>query len=232
MNLRWTRPLAGLALVGALTTGCPSPNTYTTPRTIPRGTVQHTLAVEALGAAGSGGGAFLPPLPTYQLRVGIADQVDIGFRLSALSTIGGDVKINLLRSSGFDLSLDPGIQGAYVVGFTRDDSGSLGIVYFNLPVLLGFNLSRNFTLLASPGILYTVFTGGSASSLSGDRSSVSASGIAGRLGVGFAARVNNSFAIQPELTVLFPLEGESSGAIFSLGLGFQFGSQPDHSDIQ
>jgi hypothetical protein len=214
------RHAAFAALALTAIAGCPSPNLYGTARTIPVGQIQHTAAVETIGVVPrTGNGIFVPTAPTYQLRLGVADRVDLGFRLGNLSTVGFDAKINLVRGA-FDLAIDPGLQGMYLA--IGDAGGSL--VYFNLPVVLGFNLSQNFSLIATPGIAYVLGIGYSATS-----SDYNSDGFAGRLGLGANIRVSHSFAIQPEVTALyFPA---SEGVIFSGGLGFSFGAQPDFSDL-
>lgn len=227
MNLRWTRPLTGLALVGALTTGCPSPSIYGTARTIPRGTIQHTLAAEVIGAGVSGSTVVFPTAPTYQLRIGVADNVDLGLRLGNLTMPGMDAKINLLRGA-FDLAIDPGIQGMFIA--TSDDG--VGFMYLNLPAVLGFNLSRNFSLIATPGFAYAVAFGSSRTSSSSSTSATTynGSGFIPRLGLGANIRVSTTFAIQPEFTGYYNVD--NSAVIFTFGLGFLFGAQPDFSDIQ
>ena len=225
MNLRWTRPLTGLALVGALTTGCPSPSIYGTARTIPRGTVQHTLAAEVIGAGVSGSTVVFPTAPTYQLRIGVADNVDLGLRLGNLTMPGMDVKINLLRGA-FDLALDPGIQGMFIA---TSDEGA-GFMYLNLPAVLGFNLSRNFSLIATPGFAYAVAFGTTRSSTSSTSATTyNGSGFIPRLGIGANIRISNAFALQPEFTGYYNID--NSAVIFTFGLGFLFGAQPDFSDI-
>lgn len=228
MTTRWTRPLVGLALVGAFTTGCPSPSIYGTARTLPRGTIQHTLAAEVIGAAGAGTTFVMPTLPTYQVRFGLADSVDLGLRLGNLTMPGVDVKINFVRGA-FDLGIVPGVQASYLgLGDVN-----FGVLYANLPVVLGFNLSRGFSLIATPGISYGVAFASSVRGSSGG-SSVSASSYQGtgfipRLGLGANIRVSNTFAIQPEFTGLYGTESE--GLVFTFGVGFTFGGQPDFSDI-
>jgi hypothetical protein len=226
MNLRWTRPLTGLALVGALTTGCPSPSIYGTARTIPQGTIQHTLAAEVIGAGVSGHTVVFPTAPTYQLRIGVADNVDLGLRLGNLTMPGLDVKINLLRGA-FDLAIDPGIQGMFIA--TSDEG--VGFMYLNLPAVLGFNLSRNFSLIATPGFAYAVAFGSTTSSTSSTSATTyNGSGFIPRLGLGANIRVSNTFALQPEFTGYYNVD--NSAVIFTFGLGFLFGAQPDFSDIQ
>lgn len=224
-----TRPtLRALALLGGVSaialTGCPSPSIYGTARTVPRGQMQQSIAVEGIGATSSGASAFLPTLPTYQFRLGLADNVDLGLRVANLSSLGADVKINLLRGT-FDLAVDPGIQGIYA---GAGDS-SVGLLWMHVPVILGFNLTQNFSLIATPGISYGAYFAGD-SSVSGDRTTYSTGGFAGRFGVGFNLRVNNTFSVQPEVTALFNTTNES--VLYTAGVGFQFGAHPDFSDVQ
>lgn len=230
------RNVRGLALVGAVAalalTGCPSPSIYGTARTLPAGQIQQTAAVEVIGVSSSGATAFAPNLPTYQLRIGVADRVDLGFRVANLTSLGADAKINLVRGA-FDLAIMPGVQGGYISASSGGSSSSssssgLGIVYLHLPAILGFNLSRSFTLLATPGIMYSIATGSTATADS-DRVQYTATGFSLRLGIGANIRVASSFSIQPELTALYV--PETSGVLFTGGIGFSFGAHPDYSDV-
>lgn len=89
----------GLTAAALALTGCPSMNTYTTARTIPQGTIQHMVALEGLGGSVRGVTAVVPTLPTYQLRYGLTDRIDIAGRISNLTSVGADVKFNLLRGA-------------------------------------------------------------------------------------------------------------------------------------
>src|SRR3954465_1617199 len=105
----------------AVLAGCPNPNVYGTPRTIPKGTSQHTVAAEGLGVVGVD---KVPVLPTYQYRAGLRDDVDMGFRIANLTSLGFDVKWNFYREK-VDLAVVPGFTGTYVVAAVasdRDDS--------------------------------------------------------------------------------------------------------------
>src|SRR5688572_21795548 len=84
--------LAAPALVG-----CTSPNTYATARTLAPGDVTHTVAVEGIAYHGSPGTGALPLLPTYVLRVGVIERVDVGVRVGNMTELGADVKVNFLR---------------------------------------------------------------------------------------------------------------------------------------
>jgi hypothetical protein len=227
-------PLAALGAVVALALGgCPSINTYGTPRTIPIGRIQHTLAVDTIGfmspsrsvttATGTtttSDARFYPNAPTYQLRYGLTDRVDLGFRLGNLTSPGIDAKFNLVRGA-FDLTIMPGAQAVYV---TLIDDLSLGVVYLHLPVILGFNLSRGFSLVATPGISGAFVFAGSSSG-----SSTNGSGFAARLGLGANIRVTEGFTIHPEVTALyFP---ESGGVIYTPSVAFSFGAMPNFNDL-
>lgn len=232
MNTQHTITLrgVGLTLLALGAAGCPSLNTYTTPRTIPAGTIQHTVALEAIGAGSSRGSVVLPTLPTYQLRYGISDRLDVGARINNLTSIGADLKINMLRGM-LDLSVDPSFQLIYLSVESTSSSGStssssLGLAFLHLPLLVGLNLSRSFTLLATPGFTYALGFAGSTSSTSGDRSQYLASGAMARFGLGFNWRVANAIALQPEVTALW--NPATEGFIFNFGIGLQFGSMPEY----
>jgi hypothetical protein len=223
----------GISLVVAASAalmGCPNPNTYGTPRTTPSGKVAHTLALEGMHLRGdttSNGRTesksyTFPMFPTYQLRVGLHDRVDLGFRVANLSSLGLDVKINFLKSTSFDMAFDPGAQAFYIA----TDSGSFGVFYGHLPILLGLNLSENVTLVGSPGI---VLVGATASSTSGGSDSItSAGGVLGRFGIALNARTSKKFAIQPEVTAMKQFN-DVGGIIIVFGFGLNFGAQPSYA---
>lgn len=96
---------AAVGLCALVCTGCPSPNHYGTPRTLPPGKVAHLFAAEA-AAYGEGAGFG----PTYGLRVGALDRVDAGVRLGMLSALGGDLKLNFERSKEFDMAIGLNVQ--------------------------------------------------------------------------------------------------------------------------
>ncbi len=221
--------------------GCPNPNTYTTPRTLPPGAVEWQVAPEFIGASyatttttvDSNGNttqtpsrvsAVLPMVPSFGARIGIVDGFDLGLRLSNLDSISVDGKIRLLKGP-FDVALDPGLQGYYI----NVDDVSLGVVYLHLPVLLGVNFSKNVSLVVSPGIVYAAVTG-SVDSSDGVTGASTVSGFFGRLGVGFDFRITPRFAIHPEITAMKDF-GDSDALIYVGGIGFNIGAQPDYSDL-
>lgn len=226
--------ICALAAPALLATGCPNPNTYGTPRTTPAGRVQHTVAAEGISyrlqdSPQQGGevatGTF-PTFPTYQLRVGVADRVDIGARINNLSSVGADVKWNFLRSESFDLAIAPGFQVFHISGTSAGTTTGYTQFYGNAPLLLGVNLSEEVSLVPTLGVTYGY---NSATAVSDDSSAAaSIDGLILRGGLGFNFRISPKFAMHPEVTMLQFLNDDSAAKVrlFIFGLGFNFGNLP------
>ncbi len=237
------RPLVACAAVAlaCLLCGCPNPNTYTTPRTLDPGKVQWQIAPEVIGvsyntttASTSTSGAattqnataslVVPMVPTFGARVGMVDGFDMGFRLQNLDSLAVDGKIRLLKGT-FDIAVDPGVQGFYAVA----NNVGFGVFYLHLPVLLGLNVSKNVSIVASPGVVYDAATT-SVNGGSGVSGSATATGLWGRLGLGVDIRTSKTLAIHPEITAMQQINGVDA-LVWVAGLGFNIGAQPDYSDL-
>jgi hypothetical protein len=229
----------GMTACAASLCGCPNPNTYGTPRTLPPGKVQIVASLEGVGISETTGtnaagdkvttSAYDPTFPSVGVRIGLADSVDLGLKIAQLSSLGADVKLNFLRSRWFDMAVDPGVQGAYLsAGGT-----SLGIFYFNVPLLLGINFTHSTTLVLTPGFTYLLATA-STTDTSGTSSYVSGSAPLARFGVGFNFRVGSVLSIQPEITGLKGFNN-SDATLWNFGVGFAIatsrGASPDYSDV-
>lgn len=228
-----------LGALAALCTGCPNPNIYGTPRTTPAGKVQHTVAVEGFRYSvdntkngGTSASATLPNVPTYQLRVGVIDSLDVGVRVANLTSLGADVKWNFIKSDVFDMAIDPGFQ-LFHIGSSGSSGSSTATssytqLYGNLPLLFGINLSDSVSIVPTAGIIYGH---SSASVNSGDGSSAAASidGVMIRGGLGFNFRISPKFAMHPEITYLKALNKSTDPSVSWLlfGLGFNFGALPE-----
>jgi hypothetical protein len=210
--------------------GCPNPNVYGTPRTTPKGTISHTIALEAMRLQGKTGTAAtkeesftFPTLPTYQLRYGAADRLDLGVSIRNLSTLGVDLKWNFLREKSVDMAIVPGAQAIYL----GTSEGSAFLSYIHLPLLLGLNLSDNLSIVLSPG--GTVIAGASSDNRSSGQSGlVAGAGFMGRLGLGLNIRTSDKVHLQPEVTVLRSFE-KSEVMFFTFGFGINFGSLPKYT---
>jgi hypothetical protein len=221
--------------------GCPSPNTYTVPRTLEPGDLQLNAAAEVyafsgdVAASSSSGGMVstsrgtgaTPELPTVGIRYGLVDGVDVGARFANLDSLAGDVKIRLLRGT-LDLALDPGFQAIDVTATGSDPSQSIGVFYLHAPLLVGLNLSDTVTLVASPGFAYSIET----ATPNGDGNSVRAGAQTEawvRFGLGVDIRTSQNFAWHPEVTCLNSLGGSDTLVCIG-GLGVIVGPQPTYGD--
>jgi hypothetical protein len=238
--------LKALVFVGGIgclftLTGCPNPNIYGSPRTTPAGKISHSIAAEVIGAHTNSGGVTVPTTPTYTLRVGATDNLDIGIRIANMTTLGVDGKFNFLKSRSFDMAVDPGAQVFYYSMSASSGTGtdttsastSVAGTYLHLPLLFGINLSESFTLMPTAGIMYGIVSGSSSSNSSSGNDSVKASantGIIGRFGLGMNIRVSQGFAMQPEFTIMKPFKDSDSGFLYLGGFGFNFGALPGYED--
>ncbi len=220
-------------------TGCPNPNIYGTPRTTPAGKISHSIAAEAIGYKSDSGGGTLPTMPTYTLRIGATDNLDIGVRISNSSTLGFDGKFNFLKTRSFDMAVDPGAQFFYFsssdTSGTSSSSATIMGTYLHLPLLFGVNLGSSVTLMPTAGIMYGMMSGSSTTSSSSGSDSVKADsnlGLIGRFGLGVNLRILNGFAMQPEFTVMKFFKDDASGYLYLAGLGFNFGALPGYEDSQ
>lgn len=216
--------VAALGLACAALLGCPNPNSYGTPRTLDPGKVQHTVSVEVFhmrAKDNSFSPYTLPTLPSYQLRLGAAERVDVGFRVPNMSSVGADVKWNFLRGD-IDMAVMPGVQGVIL--------GKGGVVYAHGGVPIGFNFSPATTLVVTPGLSYGF---GFGTPTSGRDTAIGATGAALRGSLGLAVRTGRpgkpGFTFFPEVTVLRQLHDSEVLTIIP-GIGFQFGAQPDYDD--
>jgi hypothetical protein len=236
---------------GCFLCGCPNPNLYTTPRTLNPGDVQLQVAAEGIGATfdtttttqnadgtttthPSTASFLVPMIPTVGVRVGIADGFELGARVANFDTLAGDAKIRLLKGT-VDLALDPGLQFIYIAGISSSDSQGnsetvgAGIFYFHVPVLIGFNVSPTVSLIASPGLVFSVATASVDTSDNTQEAALS-SGVWGRLGFGVNIRTSKKVSIQPEITFMKDFQNDNI-LLYIFGLGFNVGAQPDYSDI-
>ena len=240
--------VGAIGVAAALCTGCPNPQIYGTPRTTPVGKIQHTVAGEGFGfnikypevrnADGTtstrpSDSATLPNLPTYQLRVGVADTVDIGVRLANMTSLGADVKWNFIKGDTFDMAAVPGFQVFHIGSSGGGATAGYTQFYANLPLVFGINLSDAVTIVPTAGVTYGL---NSATVVSEDDSSAASSvdGMMLRGGLGFNFRISPKFAMHPEITMLKFLNKDEhpSVTLFLFGLGFNFGNLPGYGSTE
>lgn len=234
--------LGGAAVAAVLAlSGCPNPNTYTTPRTLNRGAIQWQIAPEVIavnykttnGSTDASGNlvknnvtSALPMLPSFGMRIGVAEGVELGLRAPNLEPIAADLKIRLLKGS-FDMALDPGAQ----VYYASSNNVGYWAVFLDAPLLLGINLSEKTSIVLSPGLAYAQNSANGVVATGVD-GSPTAAGFLARLGVGVDFRVSHRLAVHPEITVAQQFTGSQDLFLLVGGLGFNFGAQPDYSDLR
>jgi len=224
-----------LAASALLLFGCPNPNTYTTPRTIGSRHFQGSAALEVWGlyvpatSTATGRSAQYLTNPTLSLRLGLGDAWESGARIGNMSSLGGDLKWNFLRSRRIDLAIDPAFQ-------VMDDFTALGgngqiFTYVHVPLLVGVNLTRAASLVFTPGLSWG-FTSSGALRFTDGPDQGTRTGTIERLGIGADFRVRPGFALHPEITLLRAVGGDDRIQYFYVaGLGFNFGAMPNYDDV-
>lgn len=243
MRLPSSLKLALAGGFGTLLAGCPNPNMYQTPRTTPAGRFQHAIALEAVrlsadvpttGPTDPQTGqptvttkeesVTLPMAPSYQMRIGLHDQVDLGLRIANLSSAGADVKWNFLRTETFDLAVDPGIQGTYFSVGSGNAESSTTLIYGHFPIIMGINVSESVTIVPTVGATFTSVD--AALSADGREAIVtSGDGLSLRGSLGLQFRVTKRFALFPEVTAM-RFFNDAGNLYLVGGLGFNIGTIP------
>jgi hypothetical protein len=220
---------AGLAL---LLCGCPNPNTYTVPRTLDPGEMQATLSPELFAYHYTSNTRSLtgvtPTAPSFGMRYGLSDGVELGGRLSSMASPVVDAKIRLVRGV-VDVAIDPGAQLLYL--YVNGSSETEFLLHLYGPVLVGINLSPSVTLVASPGVGYGLATSRLDTSTSPAEIAAGATGFTGRIGFGVDIRTGRRSAVHPEITVMRVFDGAQT-IMGVLGLGLNMGAMPDYSDLE
>jgi hypothetical protein len=237
----WEKQSSGVRIRAAalacalLASACLNPNTYSTPRTTPVGQVQNTAALEVISFSDSRyEGDSIKSVyaqtslvaPTYALRVGASDSVDIGARIGNGSALGVDLKWNFFKSKFFDMAGAPGLQTFYVSKGAGGRSGGAHF-YGNLPLMLGINPSDRFSIVPSVGLGYGFGRRAAADDDALERVA-STKALLLQAGIGLDFRISPTFAIHPEMSLLRRvLAPDDTDLIwFTFGLGFDWGALP------
>jgi hypothetical protein len=217
---------------------CLNPNTYSTPRTTPAGKVQHAMALEIISYRDSyrdgetsqsvHAQTFLA-MPTYALRVGASDNLDIGMRIGNGSSPGVDAKWNFLKSKYLDAAAGPGLQTFYFWAGAGGDGGAAHF-YGNLPLMLGINASETFSVVPSVGLGYGFGGDAAAVANNAQERAAAAEALLLQAGIGLDFRTSRNFAIHPEMSLLRRLSGPADAEMtwFTFGLGFDWGALPSY----
>ena len=237
-RLRWLAPAALVVLCG-----CPNPNAYTVPRTLEPGEHQWDVSAEGYGfttkltkaASGSSPAStthavgVTPMLPSFGIRYGLADGIDFGARIENFFSLAGDLKFRLVKGS-VDLAVDPGAQAIYAtVSTSSGPSEAAGVFYLHAPLLIGININDLVTIVAAPGIAYSITTNAIPAASNAEQAGASTELLA-RLGLGVDVRLTEHVAVHPEVTCL---KGFTSTETLMCvgGVGLNLGAQPSYADL-
>lgn len=190
----------GLVLATFVLAGCHS-NLYATPRTTPRGTSQHIVAIDMDVVPKSQedfGIDFTPPSLVYTARIGLTDRIDLGIQASGMLKM--DLKINPVRTQYFDLAFAPTVAAGIFAG--RMAVFPFGVA--SLPVIVGLNAGEAMTLVIQGGPAVSNLPG---------------STVYPFVGSGLQLRLGELVTVQPEMTFQFMGDGRT-WACYGLGFGF------------
>lgn len=218
------RALGAVATLFALgLSGCPNPLGYTTPRTVAPGEVVQIPSLEVYDLRVGDSSLLAPSAPSYQVRLGVVERVDAGLRLSNFSGLGLDLKYNFFQSDTLDLALDPSVHRLGVVALLfwgdpelRDDPPA-DAFSFDVPLLAGFNLNPELSLVLRGGFLLVTEASDSEESYDWLPEGTPWRVLHG--GAGVDVRLTPSFAVHPAFSVLVDAtNGEIRGFVGGIGL--------------
>lgn len=209
----------GLILLSCVLAGCPSLSTLQTARTVPKGRIRHAVGLETVGVSVRGAGSAVAPQVEYGMRIGVADNVDIGFKVYFLGVEGG-AKFQLVRGS-FDLSIAP--SAAYT-SFSVDDE-SFSFLYLHLPVLMGIHMGDVAEMGFGPKFLYALAFG---SDSGGDFAA--ADGFLAAVYWNLLFKIGDFMMLGPEINAYVPIqENAFDGVFYQGGLVMAFGGMDEDS---
>jgi hypothetical protein len=144
-----------LALAGALV-ACTGGHRYGVPRTLAPGAVAHHLSLDfgrnVIGTRctqelASESPAHCTdvidpdpePIPAYEVRIGLANRLELGAGVAADTSGQVDLKVQVLRTPGLDVALAPTVGGALILP-RRFGADVANARFALLPVLVGVRL--------------------------------------------------------------------------------------------
>ncbi|MDI1476205.1 hypothetical protein [Polyangium sp. y55x31] len=213
-------------ILPAMLTGCTA-NQYATPRTIPRGQVSHTVALEGLldfRFNGEPGDLH----PRYQLRVGLADRVDLG--VMAGPYFGADVKWNFVRTKYVDVAVTPGVYYSLFPSFSDGFDAPTHAVRFAAPISLGLNPTKAVTLFLHGNAAVNWNLKSYDEHCYPPDCERSSWFVAPEVGLGVQIRVTPNIALTPEVTIVGKTPHTAMAGLHG-GLALTFGAQPSYDEF-
>lgn len=220
-----------LLLTGLVaSTGCIA-NQYGTPRTLPPGKVSHTLALEGYKPLDY---KEVAPQLRYQVRVGLADRVDLGLMAGPL--IGADLKLNFLRTKRIDISFNPGIHYGLFPSFYSGFDDPFEVVRGSAAFSVGINLTKAASLYLHTGVAGGVYIEPFYEAEYVCQSPQACETVTDHpfampeLGIGAQFRVSQGIALLPEMSLVTDPQ-RLFGTGLQFGLAIALGAQPSYDDL-
>lgn len=215
-----------ISLLVAFASGCFSYTTLHTATPVEKGDLEVVVAPQAWGIRvgadvdgdtdSDGAGSLVLPAAEFEIRYGVSDAVDLGFRIFLLG-FGADVNYAVINQDNFAFSINPQFG---ITGLTSgEETAVLGSAFLNLLFDVVKTDSIILTLAAKPGLLFAGVTGND---------------FAGDFGTGFAPgagvlakfRLTEGFAIAPGFDIIIPTDVDGGEvldvALFNFHLGLHF----------
>ena len=217
-----------LALLTLATAGCPSQALLQSAATIPAGKVQHQIGLEWFsvryrepsptvpgGTPTTTESSYALPiaLPFYGTRIGVAERLDVGIRVSAALTLGFDLKLQIIDTEAVDVAIAPGFQFAWIWSWMQ------------LPLLIGLNAGDAVQIQLSGRLGYVVPMEDGLTGIDEIDAAFGERGMFAGGGLGLYLRLGERVALVPEVQVLRGT-GSSPPTLVSVGVGIAFGTQP------
>jgi hypothetical protein len=188
----------------ALATGCVNMSTLQTARTIPVDEIEVV----------TGGGYYMSPnlsessssdqssdgdldplgLPYIEVagRIGIAEYLDLGLKITLPGTIAFDVKYQLVDLDGLAMAAGFGLGYLHLGSGSDDSSSSADIIDIMVPLYISYHFNESFTVYGSPKYVMRLNLG-------------SDSDPAQLLGAGGGLRIGNQVGVYLEATYMVDL---------------------------
>ena len=178
--------------LGALLGGCVTVGNFQRAETLGKGGWEVGIESSAYGLPAPEGSQVVPMLG-ISVRGGVTRRFDLGGRVSSgAAELQGKVQLTPPRGDGpVIVSLAPTVGGSGI-GF---GGYSVGLVYGQLPVLVGIPIGESELTFSPKFVVATAFSGSDELSGTATRLGVGA-------GVGFAARVTKKLTLVPEVSAL------------------------------
>ncbi|MCK6545994.1 hypothetical protein L6R52_09000 [Myxococcota bacterium] len=200
------RPLENPLLLAAacatlLATGCASYSTHLSPRPTAKGHTDLAVVVDVASVTDSDKRIIMPQVE-IGIRHGLSDRADIGGKINAQKA-GGEInaRILLADSDALTVGIVPG-AGVGMGAFSDTDISGL-VTYFALPLLMSLHFGEDFELILGPKAIaqFSVLTSKPVGEENAPGGSIVM--LPGGL-VAMSIKLADTFALIPEVTVLFP----------------------------